>query len=281
MGQKFFIPYLFMKENNMFNQGTHYRVWGENNSKTVLLIHGLSSSSLTWRKLAKDLANIGYKVIAPDLKGHGKSNRSRNYSLENWSNDILNLGIKPDIMIGHSLGGLIAANIQPTMKSQKIVLIDPVYRLPEDKLLLGGVQTVLAYLLLRKTWVKPKPEYRLNRIDAFREEIINLKKWDYRTIKGLKPNKKLIIKCLLSNKTNVLLMRAKGSFILPTHVMKKTFNNNVSLQYFANAGHNIHQDAYEEFWGSIKTFITNTIENTHISETKILTQPVQLQPITL
>lgn len=51
----------------------HYKVAGE--GVPVLLMHGWLGTHYTWRKLAPMLVNEGYKVIVPDMKGYGDSDK--------------------------------------------------------------------------------------------------------------------------------------------------------------------------------------------------------------
>ena len=76
---------------------------------TLLLIHGIAGSSATWRAVIPQLSKR-YRVVAPDLPGHGKSAKPRgDYSLGAfavWLRDLLDeLGITRVTVVGHSLGG--------------------------------------------------------------------------------------------------------------------------------------------------------------------------------
>ncbi len=78
----------------------------------VVLLHGLLQSHRTWLTLAGDLAR-DHTVIAPDLFGHGGSDKHRgDYSLGAHAatvRDLLDrIGIGPVTVVGHSLGGGIA-----------------------------------------------------------------------------------------------------------------------------------------------------------------------------
>lgn len=226
----------------------YVRSWGEGN-KIALLIHGLASSSTTWDRLAKDLVLKGYKVFAPDLRGHGKSPRSNKYSVDEWAQDLIDLNLSPDLIVGHSVGGLIAAKIQYQLNVKKIVLIDPVFRLPHGKIVLKTVQHFFARTMVTQHHNDAR-KCRTNKLP----HKSNFSKWDKKTIKALVPSKKIIIKCLMGNR-EVLLMRAKKSFILPAYVMKKPFGVNIHLHAFTTGGHNIHAEMYETFWFKISEFL--------------------------
>jgi pimeloyl-ACP methyl ester carboxylesterase len=75
----------------------------------LLLIHGIGDSSETWRNLIPLLAR-DHTVIAPDLLGHGSSEKPRaDYSVAAYANamrDLLSvLGVERATVVGHSLGG--------------------------------------------------------------------------------------------------------------------------------------------------------------------------------
>lgn len=237
----------------MFSRdGVFYRSWGDGD-RTALLLHGFASSSLTWRKLAKDLAGQGYRVIAPDLTGHGRSPRANKYSLDAWAEDVKKLDIRPDLIVGHSMGGLVAAHIQPHFQASRIVLVDPVYRLPFGHLLLGSTQVVFASVLIWRRLVKARLK-NLGGVSNLREEFVNLHRWDWRTVRALKPNSKSIVS-LLKGSGEVLLLRARGSFIVPTHLLNRKHGEKVRALYFEKAGHNMHQDAYDDFWTLLSGFV--------------------------
>jgi len=84
----------------------------EGHGSAVLLIHGMGGSSQTWREVLPHLA-ARHRVIAPDLIGHGQSDKPRtDYSLGAfavWLRDLLDqLGISRVTVVGHSLGGGVA-----------------------------------------------------------------------------------------------------------------------------------------------------------------------------
>lgn len=87
-----------------------YREAGQ--GPAILLIHGMAASSHTWRSVLPRLSKH-YRVIAPDLLGHGQSAKPRgDYSLGAfavWLRDLLDaLGVSRATLIGQSLGGGVA-----------------------------------------------------------------------------------------------------------------------------------------------------------------------------
>jgi pimeloyl-ACP methyl ester carboxylesterase len=87
-----------------------YRVAGE--GPPVVLVHGMVNSSRHWESVALDLADR-YRVIAPDLIGHGDSAALRgDYSLGAHAAGIRDLlatiGVERATVVGHSLGGGVA-----------------------------------------------------------------------------------------------------------------------------------------------------------------------------
>jgi pimeloyl-ACP methyl ester carboxylesterase len=79
----------------------------------LLLIHGVGDNSTTWNSVHAKLAQR-FTVIAPDLLGHGESDKPRaDYSLAAFANGMRDLlaalGIDRVTIVGHSLGGGIAA----------------------------------------------------------------------------------------------------------------------------------------------------------------------------
>jgi pimeloyl-ACP methyl ester carboxylesterase len=78
----------------------------------ILLIHGIADNSTTWETVQAKLAQR-FTVIAPDLLGHGRSDKPRaDYSVAAYANgmrDLLSvLGIDRVTVVGHSLGGGVA-----------------------------------------------------------------------------------------------------------------------------------------------------------------------------
>ncbi|MFD7135542.1 alpha/beta fold hydrolase [Streptomyces sp. NPDC059894] len=95
----------------------------------LVLIHGIGDSSATWADVLPGLART-HTVIAPDLLGHGASDKPRaDYSVAAYANglrDLLTtLGIDSATLVGHSLGGGVAMQFayQFPERTERLVLV--------------------------------------------------------------------------------------------------------------------------------------------------------------
>jgi pimeloyl-ACP methyl ester carboxylesterase len=112
----------------------HYQEAGESSAPPLLLIHGFASSNLVWSKVLLQLAEAGFRVIAPDLLGYGYSGKPRHldYTIASQAKMVVGLltqlGIPRVCLVGSSYGGAVAATIaldHPELV-EKLVLVGAV-----------------------------------------------------------------------------------------------------------------------------------------------------------
>ncbi len=129
-----------MKEKSFFSnspEGRHrivYYDYGKKGDKTILCIHGLARFGRDFEFLAMDLVKHGYRVLAPDIVGRGKSDRFddyRHYTYDQYIDDMWALldeeGIeKLDCWLGTSMGGVmgILAATQHPKRIKSLILND-------------------------------------------------------------------------------------------------------------------------------------------------------------
>ncbi|MDF0531266.1 alpha/beta fold hydrolase [Tsukamurella sp. 8F] len=90
------------------------------------LLHGYGEDGACWARLAELLVRRGYRVVAPDLRGHGLSDRSGDYSFGAVVEDVLDtLPEAPDLAIGHSFGALVLGSVVGEWRPGKAVYLDP------------------------------------------------------------------------------------------------------------------------------------------------------------
>jgi pimeloyl-ACP methyl ester carboxylesterase len=95
-----------------------YRAPPESDRLPVICLHGLTRNSKDFEDIAPQIAAWGRRVIIPDVRGRGQSDRDpnpRNYQLQTYARDALEmmaaLGIYRAIFLGTSMGGLITMTL--------------------------------------------------------------------------------------------------------------------------------------------------------------------------
>lgn len=87
--------------------------WGNPEKPLVLLLHGILEQGASWQLIAPQIAAQGYRVVAPDLRGHGKSDHAQSYSMLDFLADVdalaKRLTDEPFTLVGHSMGSVIGA----------------------------------------------------------------------------------------------------------------------------------------------------------------------------
>jgi pimeloyl-ACP methyl ester carboxylesterase len=104
-----------------------YRELGE--GKPLMILHGLFGYSDNWQTHAKKLADY-YRVILVDLRNHGRSSWSEEFSYQLMADDIFELceelSLDEFILMGHSMGGKVAMQFAQQHENllEKLVVVD-------------------------------------------------------------------------------------------------------------------------------------------------------------
>jgi N-formylmaleamate deformylase len=103
----------------------------------LILLHGLTANGACWTPLTHVIEG-DYDVIMPDARGHGKSSvPDYGYRYEDLANDVVGLiealRLPPPILIGHSMGGMIAAVVASRNPEllRCLILADPTFLSPK------------------------------------------------------------------------------------------------------------------------------------------------------
>ena len=126
----------------------HSRIEGE--GKPMVIIHGFLGMSDNWKTLGTQFANEGYQVHALDLRNHGKSFHTDDFSYDVMAADVMQYCVhhqlKDIIIVGHSMGGKVAmllATTNPKLVSKLIVAdIGPKYYAPHHQTILAALNAV-------------------------------------------------------------------------------------------------------------------------------------------
>ena len=138
----------------------------------IVLLHGFPEFWYSWRKQIPFLAELGYEVVAPDLRGYNESDKPRTgYDIPTLLRDIVGLirglGHEKAVIEGHEWGGALAwsfALAHPEMTERLVVL-----NAPHPWAFLRELRTIKQ---LRKSWyiaafqIPWLPEYLLGRNHA-------------------------------------------------------------------------------------------------------------------
>ena len=95
--------------------GINLAVYEAGSGPAIVLLHGFPGLAFTWRHQIPALAAAGYRVIVPDLRGYGRSDRPKaveDYDIAHLTADLVSLldtlDVRKAVFMGHDWGGLLA-----------------------------------------------------------------------------------------------------------------------------------------------------------------------------
>lgn len=106
----------------------HAREWGHG-ERLAILLHGMMGSSGSWHRVGPVLAARGYRVIAFDLPGHGRSPRDAHLSIDGVVAAVIETAHHysakaPMLAVGHSYGGTVLAAARNQLQPETTVVVD-------------------------------------------------------------------------------------------------------------------------------------------------------------
>ncbi|MEM7331965.1 MAG: alpha/beta hydrolase [Chloroflexota bacterium] len=250
----------------------HYTRTG-GNGRSLICLHGITDNGLCWTRFAQAM-QAEFDVIMVDARGHGRSEApATGYSPQDHADDaaglIQHLSLVNPILIGHSMGGMTAAQFvvsYPTL-AKAAILEDPPWLNPEiapilasgnqgwrDQLAKDQQRPVEAFLADGKqenptwdeiefpAWAESKKQVSLNVFGILSAE--SYAAWPH---------------LVAQFKVPVLLLTAvneRGAIIQPTIAQQATsLSPNLHHHHIKNAGHSIRREQFEAYETAVRAFI--------------------------
>jgi lipase len=109
----------------------HLHEWGDPSAPAIVCLHGVNAHGRRYRRLAEELLAERFRVLAPDLRGHGYSDWEPPWTIATHAHDVLETldaaGVKRATWLGHSFGGRLVTEIAALAPArvERAILLDP------------------------------------------------------------------------------------------------------------------------------------------------------------
>ena len=247
----------------------HYRELGE--GQPLVILHGLFGYSDNWQTHAKKLSEY-YRVILVDLRNHGHSNWSNDFSYHLMAEDLFELfnllNLSKVILLGHSMGG--KTSIQFTQEYpefiEKLIVVDigiKQYPMHHTEILKGLHAIDLETVITRGEAESILTQY----VDSYGTRQFLLKNLYWKE-KG-KLAWRMNIPVLEREMAEILAPLSHEEVMTPTLFIRGALSNYIldediddleevfpdyTIKTIENAGHWVHAEAPEEFMDCVLEF---------------------------
>lgn len=236
-----------------------------------MILHGLFGFSDNWQTHAKKLAEY-YRVILVDLRNHGHSDWSDEFSYDLMAEDVVELikeeGLNDVILVGHSMGGKVAMRVAQLEEDllEKLVAVDmgiKSYPMHHEHIIAGiRAVDVENIKVRREAEAQMKPHIESEGIMQFLLKNLHWKE------KG-KLAWRMNIDVLEREMPEILKAHPEGEVWTPTLFLRGELSNYVldedlpsieeqfpdsELVTIDNAGHWVHAEAPTEFLNALLSF---------------------------
>lgn len=248
-----------------------YRAWGAPDAaESMVLVHGITSSSLSWVRVAPVLAER-FHVVALDLKGHGDSARpASGYQMTQQAREVEraceSLGLADPIVMGHSWGGAISLILATsTPRARRLVLEDPAIgwrnadpaeraQRRDSYVATVGLAPAAAAAQVRANrpsgWTEADIEGKIDAVvkaspEAVRAVFDENPGWDLHDLMARLACPTLLVRAPIE----------RGGIVSPEAVSLAEANPNVHVVTLPEADHNIHRGQFDRFMTEVERFL--------------------------
>ena len=230
--------------------------WGDPGaSRTIVALHGFTSNGGAMPELARPLAERGWQVLAPDMRGHGESTRADgDFSFDSLLSDMAeSVPAECDVLLGHSFGGTLAqlGVLRGIFRPRTLLLEDPVSHFADKetpKAMLDWDEaniplTVEGILKLNPGWSELDAAWKLLSLkqvsfDDARSAFAGNAPWDLRDEAAR----------FVQKLPTVWVLPENSRFVPDADVARlRREAGEAAVIVVPNAGHSIHRDATERF----------------------------------
>ena len=113
----------------------HLHEWGDSSAPPVVCVHGVNAHGRRFRRLAEERLAGRFRVVAPDLRGHGSSEWEPPWTIATHAHDLLETldaaGVKRAKWVGHSFGGRLVLELAALApeRIERAAMLDPAIQL--------------------------------------------------------------------------------------------------------------------------------------------------------
>lgn len=258
----------------------HYRDWSapRESARALIALHGLTSTAYAWDTTAQALCDR-YRVLALDQRGHGETEWAMEYTIARGVADLFTfggaMGLKKFVLLGHSMGGLVAYNYAAVHPDQveRLVIVDygPEVQ-PAFRQRLGqSMQAIDVFDNPEQAFQKMRAENPRPSDEEMRHRVMHNVmqrgdgKWTWRYDRGLRdgtrplervaPNEQWHILARINCPT--LLVRGAETDLLARETAERMARTipNCKLVEIARAGHSVPADNPNAFIAALREFL--------------------------
>ena len=245
----------------------HYTRTG-GSKPSIILLHGLTANGACWAALAHAVEE-DYDVIMPDARGHGRSSiPDYGYRYEDHASDVVGLidalRLSKPILIGHSMGGMIAAVVASRHPEllRCLVLADPTFLSPKVQREIRDSEVAEQHRrFLKMSLDDVVAEARLRHPDRSLDIIELIARARLQTSMGafdvLTPPSPNYIQVVSAIEIPSLLVIGGSTGVVSPDVAAdlQRLNPRLQVEQIPEVGHGLHYDQPERFAVVVKSFL--------------------------
>ncbi len=242
--------------------------WGER-GPVMLCVHGMTSSRLAWRRLARRFADR-YQVLAYDQRGHGDSTAIAGpMTLARGVRDLHNVAAVTgaDVLVGHSWGGAVVLRGGLELPARAVVAIDPMLVQVGDDWYAEFIAELDDLFVLRGESRDARIRFDYTEAhwggDDIAGKVHAVHSMTTAPIEGLRDENRDGAWDLRSSiatypKPALLVMAGRDGTIVPGPVLDTIaahHSTHVHIVTLEDQGHNLHRTAFDRFAKSMEEFL--------------------------